>query len=88
MSAALTNQLEVPSSSTTTLNPVSSIQTANPALYSPISGLVGHTFIRLCLWFDLLSSWKKQKYAPPADGFLDFATSEAQTEAVPYAAAS
>jgi hypothetical protein len=49
---------------------------------------VGHTFIRLCLWFDLLSSWKKQNYAPPVDGFLNFAASELETEVVPHAAAS
>lgn len=86
-----------------TLSPVTSIRTAklelagkairvapgaNLKLHSPISGVVGHTFIRLCLWFDLLSSWKKRGHAPPADGFLNFAASEIETEVVPHAPAS
>jgi hypothetical protein len=88
MSAALPDQPQLPSSGMSTLSPVTSIRTSNPRLYSPISGAVGHTFIRLCLWFDLLSSWKKQNYAPPVDGFLNFAASELETEVVPHAAAS
>jgi hypothetical protein len=97
MSATFSAQPELPSQSNLpTLSPVTAIRTAklenagesvkvglptNPKLYSPINGVVGHTFIRLCLWFDLLSSWKKQNYAPPVDGFLTFATSEPETEA-------
>ena len=104
MSAASSAQPELPSlSNLPTLSPVVSIRTenlantgdsvkvtlpTNPNLYSPINGVVGHTFIRLCLWFDLLSSWKKQSYIPPVDGFLNFAASEIETEVVPQAAAS
>lgn len=89
MSAALSVQPELPSlPKPTTLAPVTSIRTANPRLYSPISGLVGHTFIRLCLWFDLLSSWKKRNYTPQVDGFLNFAASEMETEVVPQATAN
>lgn len=69
-------------------NAVSVAPPANSNFYSPISGLVGHAFIRLCLWFDLLSSWKKRTYARPSDGFLNFADSEMETEVVPHAAAS
>jgi hypothetical protein len=82
MSTALSVQPELPSSpNLSALGAVSPSRTAKPKVYSPISGVVGHTFIRLCLWFDLLSSWKKQNYAPPVDGFLNFATSEPETEA-------
>ena len=104
MSAILSAQPELPSSSNLpTLSPVTTIRTAklenagepvkvalppNPKLYSPINGVVGHTFIRLCLWFDLLSSWKKRSHTPPVDGFLNFAASEIETEVVPHAAAS
>lgn len=104
MSAVSSAQPELPSSSNLpTLSPVTAIRTAklenagepvkvalptNPKLYSPINGVVGHTFIRLCLWFDLLSSWKKRSYAPPVDGFPNVAASEIETEIVPHAAAS
>ena len=104
MSAASSTQPELPSSSNlVTLSPAASIRTAKmeiagntvsmaspakPNLYSPISGLVGHTFIRLCLWFDLVSSWKKRTYTRPSEGFLNFADSEMETEVVPHAAAS
>src|SRR4051812_37331351 len=104
MSAIFSAQPELPSSSNLpTLSPVTAIRTAkleaagqavkvalqtNPKLYSPINGVVGHTFIRLCLWFDLLSSWKRRSYAPPADGFLNFTASEIETEIVPHPAAS
>ena len=103
MSAALSAQPELPSSSNLpTLSPEPAIRTvnlvsagqsvkvtlpANPNLYSPINGVVGYTFIRLCLWFDLLSSWRKQRYIAPVDGFLNFA-SEVETEVAPRAAAS
>ena len=75
------------SSNLPALSPVTSIRTAKPKVYSPISGVVGHSFIRLCLWFDLLSSWKKQSYAPPVEGFLNFSASESKTGA-PNGAAS
>ena len=97
MSAALSTQPELPSSTIptkiATLSPITSIRSANPKLSrpitsSPINGVVGHTFIRLCLWFDLLSSWKKQSYTPPTDGFLNFGAREAQNEAVPHPAAN
>ncbi|MGH9516718.1 MAG: hypothetical protein ACRD3P_13685 [Terriglobales bacterium] len=88
MSAALPNLPKLPSSSSTpTLNSVTPMRTANPKLYSPISGVVGHGFIRLCVWVDRLSSWKKQSYAPPVDGFLNFAD-QVDTQAVPHSAAS
>jgi len=104
MSAALSAQPELPSSSNLpTLSPEPAIRTvnlvsagqsvkvtlpANPNLYSPINGVVGYTFIRLCLWFDLLSSWRKQRYIAPVDGFLNFAASGVETEVAPRAAAS
>jgi hypothetical protein len=104
MSAILSAQPELPSSSSlTTISPVTAIRTAklekasasvkvaltaNQNLYSPINGVVGHTFIRLCLWFDLVSSWKKRSHTQPVDGFLNFAASEVETEVVPHAAAS
>jgi hypothetical protein len=104
MSAASPAQPELPSSpNLPTVSSVTSIRTAklensgqavkaalptNPNLYSPINGVVGHTFIRLCLWFDLLSSWKKRSHAPPVDGFLNFAASEVETEVVPHTVAS
>lgn len=56
--------------------------------HSPINGVVGHTFIRLCLWVDLLSSWKKRNSVPPAGQFLNFAASEIEADVVPHAAAS
>ena len=56
--------------------------------HSPINGVVGHTFIRLCLWVDLLSSWKKRNYVPPAGEILSFAAPEMESEAVSHAAAS
>lgn len=67
------------------------VKAASPAdqnLHSPINGVVGHTFIRLCLWVDLLSSWKKRNYAPPAGEVLSFATSEMESDVVSHAAAS
>jgi hypothetical protein len=104
MSAALSAQPELPSSSNLpTLSPEPAIRTVNLVsagqsvkvtlptnrnLYSPINGVVGHTFIRLCLWFDMLSSWKKRSYAPPVDGLPNVAASEIETEIVPHAAAS
>jgi hypothetical protein len=104
MSAASSAQPELPSlSNPPTLSSVAAIRTANlvsvgqsvkvalprnPNLCSPINGVVGHTFIRLCLWFDLLSSWKKRSHTPPVDGFLKFAASEVETEVVPHAAAN
>lgn len=104
MSADLSAEPELSSSSNlSTLRPVTSIRVenlgnagelvgvglpANPNLYSPIHGVVGHTFIRLCLWFELLSSWKNRNYARPVDGFVNFAASEIKTEVVPHAAAS
>jgi hypothetical protein len=104
MSATFSAQPELPSQSNLpTLSPVTAIRTAklenagepvkvalptNPKLYRPINGVIGHTFVRLCLWFDLLSSWKRRSYTPPVDGFLNFASSEIETEVVPHAAAS
>jgi len=104
MSAVSSAQPELPSSSNLpTLSAVTSIRTAklenagesvkvalpaNPKLYSPINGVVGRTFIRLCLWFDLLSSWKRQSYTPSVDGHLNLAAYESETEVVPHAAAS
>jgi hypothetical protein len=94
MSDASSVQPELPSASNiSTISPITSIRSAKPKLSrpitsSPINGVVGHTFIRLCLWFDLLSSWKKQSYTPPTDGFLNFGAREAQNEAVPHPAAN
>lgn len=104
MSATSSDQPELPSScNLATLNPVSSVRTAkleivsesawvapptNPNLYSPIRGFIGHTFIRLCLWFDLLSSWRKRNYTPPVDGFLNSTASEMESAVVSHAAAS
>jgi len=88
MSTVLSVQPELASpSNLPALSPVAPIRSAKPKVYSPISGVVGHSFIRLCLWFDLLSSWKKQSYTPPVDGFLNFAAAEIDTE-VSHAAAS
>jgi hypothetical protein len=52
-------------------------KTTNPSLYSPVSGVVGYCFIRMCLWVDLLVSWKRRAYVAPEDGFPNFAASEA-----------
>ena len=104
MSAALSVAPELPSSSklatfsTSTSSRTARLEVADregkaasPAdhnLHSPINGVVGHTFIRLCLWLDLLSSWKQRTNAPPAGGFLNFAASEIEADVVPHAAAS
>lgn len=104
MSAALSVPPELPSSSKlATFSTSTSSRTArldvaggkgkaaspaDPNLYSPINGVVGHTFIRLCLWVDLLSSWKKRNSVPPAGQFLNFAASEIEADVVPHAAAS
>jgi hypothetical protein len=104
MSADLSAESELLSSSNlSTLTPVTSIRIeklenggelvgvglpTNADLHSPIHGVVGHTFIRLCLWFELLSSWKKRNYARPADSFVNFPVSEIKTEVDPHAAAN
>jgi hypothetical protein len=104
MSAALSAQPELPSSSSlaifspaTSIRPVKSeiaresVRTTpptNPKLYRPVNGVVGNAFIRLCLWFDLLSSWKKRTYAPPVYGFLNAAATEIETEVVHHPIAS
>ena len=88
MSTALPIEPELPPSfNVPALSPVTPIRAAKSKVYSPISGVVGRSFIRLCLWFDLLSSRKKQSYTPPVEGFLNFAAPETETE-VPHAAAS
>jgi hypothetical protein len=90
MSAALPAQPELPSScnNVPTLNPIASSRSAKPDLYSPITGVVGHTFIRVCLWFDRLSLWKKQSNTAPIDGVLNFADREAKDEGFPHSAAN
>jgi hypothetical protein len=50
--------------------------------------MIGHTFIRVCLWFDRLSLWKKQSNTAPIDGVLNFADREAKDEGFPHSAAN
>jgi hypothetical protein len=56
--------------------------------HSPVNGFVGRCFIRVCLWADLVTSWKHRSYTAPAGGFPTFADSEPESEAVHHAAAS
>ena len=56
--------------------------------YRPVNGLVGRCFIRVCLWAELLVSWKRRSYTAPAGGFPECGDSEPESEAAPHAAAS
>ncbi len=55
--------------------------TANPTtihanLSRPVSGVIGHCFIRFCLWVDLVTSWKRRTYVAPQGGFPNIAAAE------------
>lgn len=52
-------------------------KSTNPHLYSPVSGVVGHFFIRFCLWVDLVTAWKRRAYGAPEGGFPNLAPSGA-----------
>jgi hypothetical protein len=64
------------------------VSSVDRSLYGPVNGFVGRCFIRVCLWADLVSSWKHRSYAAPAGGLPNFADSEPESEAGQHAVAS
>jgi hypothetical protein len=64
------------------------LSSVDRSLYGPVNGFVGRCFIRICLWADLVSSWKRRSYTVPVGGFPNFTDSEPESEAGQHAVAS
>lgn len=69
MSAALSIESEVtssqvPATATTIFPSIEIAKVAAPAHVSPVNGFVGHCFVRICLWADLLASWTRRSHLP------------------------
>ena len=65
-----------------------SVSSTDRSLYGPVNGFVGRCFIRVCLWADLVVSWKRRSYTVPQRGFPNLADSEPESEAGQHAVAS